>query len=95
MPTCDWTSTFYQYANRLAHLYYLREINQLPAWLVFVYFTGDEEMKGPRSEAEWRAALTVLHAALGLRRGGLMRYVVDVFPSVQRIAGEVAAPGAG
>jgi hypothetical protein len=26
----DWTSTFYQYTNRLAHLYLLRALNEIP-----------------------------------------------------------------
>ena len=39
--TCDWSGTFYQYANRLAHLYLLHELNDVDAWLVFVYFVGD------------------------------------------------------
>jgi hypothetical protein len=30
-----WGSPFYQYANRLAHLYFLRELNGLDAYLVF------------------------------------------------------------
>lgn len=36
----DWTGTYYQYANRLAALWFLRE-HDVPARLVFVYFTGD------------------------------------------------------
>jgi hypothetical protein len=34
----DWTGTFYQYANRLAHLHLLRRQNGVPAHLVYVYF---------------------------------------------------------
>ena len=32
----DWTGTFYQYVNRIAHLYYLREINKIKANLLFI-----------------------------------------------------------
>lgn len=28
----DWTKTYYQYANRVAHLYYLRELNGIKAF---------------------------------------------------------------
>src|SRR5438552_16444308 len=42
--TVDWTFYFYQYTNRLAHLYLLRELNKLDAFLLFVYFLNDEEM---------------------------------------------------
>lgn len=31
-----WSGKLYQYANRLAHLYLLRELNGIPAFLVFV-----------------------------------------------------------
>jgi hypothetical protein len=34
----DWTRTFYQYANRLAHLHLLRMQNDVDAHLVLVYF---------------------------------------------------------
>ena len=37
----DWTRCFYQYANRLAHLYLLRKLNGCDAYLVFVYFVDD------------------------------------------------------
>ena len=38
----DWTKCFYQYANRLAHLYFLKKLNCVDAALVFIYFTGDD-----------------------------------------------------
>ena len=82
--SCDWTGTFYQYANRLAHLYLLAELNQIDAWLVFVYFIGDTDVDGPESEAEWKAALTVMHGALGLsKRHALSQRIVDVFVDVR------------
>lgn len=77
--TCEWSGTFYQYANRLAHLYLLHELNGVDAWLVFVYFVGDSDVNGPDSEAEWRAAIEVLHGALGLKRHRLLNRTVDVF----------------
>src|SRR5215213_2432360 len=53
----DWaTSPFFQYANRLAFLQFLREDNELPAHLVFVYFTNDVTMAGPESAEEWKGA---------------------------------------
>lgn len=80
--TCDWSGTFYQYANRLAHLYLLREVNNVPAWLVSIYFFGDWDVSGPQTEAEWRAAIQVLEGALGLRGNALLRYKLDVFVHV-------------
>jgi hypothetical protein len=83
-PRAPWADVFYQYANRLAHLDFLRRVHGRPAWLVFVYFVGDAEMHGPESEAEWRAALKVMKHVMGLSEGHpLSRYVIDVFPPVR------------
>ena len=78
----DWSSYFYQYTNRLAHLYLLRVLNGIPAFLVFVYFLNDEVMQGPSTEAEWRAAIKLTHKYLGIKRNKLSRYVGDVFIDV-------------
>ena len=61
----DWLSGFYQYANRLAHLHFLR-IHGVQANLVLVYFTGDQEMGGPSSEEEWTSHLKAVRRHLGL-----------------------------
>jgi hypothetical protein len=74
----DWSCGFYQYANRLAHLYLLRQ-NRLPAYLLFVYFINDSEMKGPTTIHEWKGAIELLHSYLGIRRHKLKDFVVDVF----------------
>ncbi len=81
-PGCDWTKRFYQYVNRLAHLYFLRELNGIDAYLVFVYFLNDPDLDGPKTEREWRAAIKVLHEALGLRGNLPEKYVIDVFVDV-------------
>lgn len=77
----DWSYGFYQYTNRLAHLYLLRR-NQLPAYLVFVYFTNDLEMKGPKTVNEWKGAIKLLHSYLGIRRHKLQNFITDVFIDV-------------
>jgi hypothetical protein len=33
----DWSSLFYQYDNRLAHLYFLRVLNGINAYMIFLY----------------------------------------------------------
>lgn len=60
----DWTGPLYQSANRLAHLYFFREVVNTPAWLVNVYFVGDSY--SPTSRADWRPALAQVKAELGL-----------------------------
>lgn len=76
----DWAATYYQYTNRLAHLYLLRELNGLPAWLVFVHFVGDAQMAGPSTAAIWEEAIADMRSALKLPRDhALSPYVIDVF----------------
>jgi len=83
----DWSSTFYQYTNRLAHLYLLRTVNKIPAYLVFLYFVNDTTMKGPRNVDEWEGAIKLLHALLGIGRHKLKEYVIDVFIDVNELKG--------
>lgn len=79
----DWTGRFYQYTNRLGHLYLLRVVNDLPAWLVFVHFVNDHNMGGPVTREEWQGAIKVRRILLGLsERHRLSRYVIDVFVDV-------------
>ena len=81
----DWSGTFYQYTNRLAHLYFLRTLNKLPAYLVFVYFIGDDSVSGPKSMEEWKAALKVMKRYLGLSTHKLAKYMAEVFIDVKQI----------
>jgi hypothetical protein len=81
-PIAEWTNAFYQLANRIAHLYFLRKRGK-SAWLILVNFTGDAAMNGPASRAEWEAAYKVALHVLGLNsRHALARFIVDVYPAV-------------
>lgn len=81
-----WTEKLYQYTNRLAHLYLLRELNGIDAHLVFAYFIGDYDVNGPKTVEEWKATLTVAKKVLGLReRHPLSKFVSDVFVNVNEI----------
>ncbi|HRY15539.1 MAG: hypothetical protein KDJ31_14095 [Candidatus Competibacteraceae bacterium] len=64
--SASWTGTFYQYANRLAYQYFLRVLNSLDSSLVFLDFTNAVDMDGPATEEEWRGAIRMIHAVLGL-----------------------------
>jgi len=82
----DWSGQYYQYANRLAHLYLLRELNKIPTYLIFVYFLNDVEVQGPTSRAEWQDMIRVLHTHLGLQEHHkLSAYVLDVFIDVNEL----------
>lgn len=84
-PEIAWSGKLYQYANRMAHLYLLRELNHIPAWMIFIYFIGDEDTDGPKTVAEWKAALTVAKRILGLTRNPLNKYMIDVFLDVREL----------
>ena len=82
----DWSGTFYQYANRLAYLHWLRS-HKVPAFLVSVYFTNAPDAPhAPKSPEEWNGALTVIRTYLGLgRQHPLKPFVVDVFVDVDEL----------
>ena len=79
----DWTGTFYQYVNRIAHLYYLREKNQIKAHLLFIYFINDVSVNGPKTKDEWLGAIQTMECYLGLsKKHKLRRYIHDIFIDV-------------
>jgi len=80
----DWSKCLYQYTNRLAHLYLFRK-NELPAYLILVYFINDLEMKGPTTVHEWNGAIRLLHSCLGIGRHKLTRYIGEVFVDVNQL----------
>ena len=81
--SAEWTTLFYQYCNRLAHLYFLRVKNELNAYLLFVYFVGDSTVEGPKSKEEWLGALKILKLVLGIdKQHKLSPYIIDVFVDV-------------
>ena len=85
----DWTKCFYQYANRLAHLYYLRELNKIDTALVFVYFVGDKTVRGrePVSKEGWEAAIALAthHLGIGTNSPWIRDNVADVFIDVHHL----------
>jgi hypothetical protein len=81
----NWLQEDYQYANRLAHLYFLWQLNKISTWLVFMYFVNDAEMGGPKTEREWRPIIDDTHMRLGLRRDRLAPHVVEAYFDVTTI----------
>jgi len=62
--TASWTSTFYQYTNRLAHQYFFRELNGIDSILFFLNFINAEDMGGPRTIEEWHGATRLMSTLL-------------------------------
>jgi len=78
-----WADVYYQYANRLAHLWFFHE-HGVKAHLLFVSFLDDDEMAGPRHAETWEAAFAAADYALGIRKTSLMsKFVHHATPSVR------------
>lgn len=76
----NWAGTFYQYTNRIAHLYYLRVLNNINANLLFIYFINDVTVDGPKTKGEWLGAIQTMECFLGLnKQHKLKKYIYDVF----------------
>jgi hypothetical protein len=80
----DWTKGFYQYANRIAHLYYLRCLNNADAYLVFVYFVNDTTHIST-SKSEWEGAIRLQKQLMGLSKHKLHKYIAEAFINIQEI----------
>jgi len=72
----DWKGPLYQSANRLAHLYFLRQVAGVPAWLVNLYFLNDPYK--PTTLKEWGIGLRRVKQELGLNEI-VVPYFVELF----------------
>jgi hypothetical protein len=78
----DWTGRLYQYANRLAHVYFLRQELGVDAWLVNLCFTDDMTTR-PTTAEHWEQVLPTFKRDLGFV--GKVPWVLDVLlPAHQR-----------
>ena len=66
--------SLYQMANRIAHLYFFREVLGIEAWLVNLCFLDDPH--SPTSQASWDSGLSEVKRNLGLTT---VPFAVDVF----------------
>ncbi|MFA4902347.1 MAG: hypothetical protein WC600_06325 [Desulfobaccales bacterium] len=80
----DWKFGFYQYANRLAHLYFLREKAHIEAYLIFLYFVEDSTHILTSLE-DWKCALKLQKKLMGLSAGNLTDKVLDLFININEI----------
>ena len=80
----DWISSpYFQYANRLAHLYLLVELNGIDAYLMMIYFLNDKEQRGPDQISQWEKAIREQNACLGLPDDHpLSNRVIHLYPDV-------------
>jgi hypothetical protein len=80
--TADWIAGYYQYANRLAHLHFL-QTHGVDARLVFLYFTGDKQMKGPSSRSDWLPHINAAHTHLRIK--SLEYGTINIFQDVEAL----------
>lgn len=88
-PLEHWFEPYYQFANRLAVLYFLGR-EGIAAHLVNVYFYGERERAGwecPQSPSEWEKVIRDEEAWLGISGdNGLLKRVHHAFLAVNPLA---------
>ncbi len=80
----NWLRGFYQYANRLCHLYFLRELCGENAYLIFVYFCNDYTHISTIRE-QWNGALKLQKHLMSLNTHKLQNYVIDIFIDINEM----------
>lgn len=79
----DWHRLYFQYANRIAHLSFLRR-HGVNAHLILIGFLGDEDRSGPIHEEAWRVAYQGADYTLGLKKPHkLEKYIHHISPQVE------------
>lgn len=81
----SWNGPFYQYANRVAHLHFLREENGIDAHLVYVYCLNAPDVRGPTTRDEWAGAIQLVEAYLGVGRHRLSRFIHRIYVDVAQL----------
>lgn len=69
--TGDWLNRFHQYSLRLMNLYWLKVVNELDVYVVFLNYLNDE--KGVATVDEWEASYDLVHSYFGLNSWGRHR----------------------
>ncbi len=64
-----WGAPLYQLANRIAHLYFLTELNGIDAYLLLLSFADAPDVPAPCSVEQWEGAHRLSMKCLGLGTG--------------------------
>jgi hypothetical protein len=86
-----WHTPLYQMANRLAHLYFLAEINSKDAYLVFIDFANAPDVPQPVSREEWRGTIRLANKCLGLKDSRLARRIATIIVDLNNGDGKPSA----
>jgi hypothetical protein len=80
--TADWRKDVYQLANRVAFLYFLNVVANVPTWLVLVNFISDPTHKATSLD-EWRQHYSKVFRRMGIHPGcRLLDRIIPVFLDV-------------
>lgn len=76
----DWTKHYYQLGNRIAYLYFMNEILNIPTWLVLINFTDGEYKKTDLQE--WLKHYNQIYINMGIHQNcKLLSKIIHVFPN--------------
>ncbi|MGH4139449.1 hypothetical protein [Clostridium sp.] len=80
IETTDWTKHYYQLGNRLAFLYFMNEVLNIPTWFVLINFTeGDYKTTGIE---KWLGHYHRIYGAMGIKHNNykLLSNMIQIFP---------------
>ena len=78
----DWARNYYQLGNRLAYLYFMNEVLNIPTWLVLVNFVNDTSYIKTSLEA-WLKHYNQVYINMGINKNcRLLDKIIHVFPEV-------------
>jgi len=81
-----WPTTFYQFANRLAFIYLLKQLNKIPAYMLFINFTNDTtQNESPSSPQEWEGAYKLLKYHFGIDERRYAKLVNEMIIDVDEL----------
>ena len=82
----NWYKSYYQTANRLAHLYWLRELAGIDTWLIHLLFVNDptHAAKQRTSRQRWGRAIQEMEIELGLDQGFVPHFGHALLPGAKR-----------
>jgi hypothetical protein len=64
-----WETRYYQFCNRLAHLWWMNERAEVPTWLVYVLIVDDPAWRDGMTAPQWNDAFEMIRREVGLRPG--------------------------
>lgn len=77
-----WMQRHFQYANRLAHGWWLNIVCGVPTRVVFACIVGDHTKRQPATAMEWEGALRELRHHLGLE--ALPPWAVEIIAQIEQ-----------